>query len=421
MSELEVRHTVHSRAHVPKPLEELGVIIGVEQGSGRELIVIPPAVREAMNVLDPVQSFAQARPDWSPAIRVVQLDPDAVNGPHFYKQAGGKLAPTKQALELLAKAANIEVANTRRMPKEELADGERLGYYAKVKIRTASGTLEELERSQTFVEEAELEEIKTAVTNAKAYENGQQTQKPRFDVPGAPAWEAEVRKRWLTELKNASAKTESKAVLRAIRAALQIPHTFAPARASLPFVVIGFNFTPDQSDPEVRRMLVAAGMNASASLYGNDSATPALPAGGRPEVAAPSEGGDAAPLSDVPAPGDTGGQQAEDTAKPVASSAPGDDDEPVVTTEPEQTTFAIPAAAIDEAAATEIPRGETVKGMTLAEVAATEQGPDWLKWAVRRASGYWTVSFRGSLELFVEHRAPELWAEWVAEREASAA
>lgn len=416
--DIEVRRAVVSRAHVPKPLEELGVVIGVEEESGRELIVIPPAVREAMNVLDPVQSFAQARPDWSPAVRVVQLDPDVKDGPHFYKQAGGKLAPTKQALELLAKAANIEVATTRRMPKEELADGERLGYYAKVRIRTASGTLEELERSQTFVEEAELEEIKTAVTNAKVWQNGQSTDKPKFDLPGTPQWEAEVRKRWLAELKNSSAKTESKAVLRAIRAALQIPHTFAPARAGLPFVVIGFNFTPDQSDPEVRRMLIAAGVNAASALYGSEhpTETPALPAGATPATdAAPEQGGAAEP-GRPEAPGDTaGGQQAAE--EPVSSAVPGPDDDKEPTL---ASTFQPPAAVIDAAAATQVPRGpKDVKGKPLSEIAADAHGADWLLWAMSKAPGYWPAVFRDALEMFVQHRAPDVWAKYVEQRDAA--
>ena len=151
-------------------------------------------------------------------------------------------------------------------------------------------------------------------------------------------------------------------------------------------------------------------------------ATPEHPADA-PTDAAPTVGGAAAERDEPEAPGDgTGGQQAGDAPSPEppsgASSAPGDDDEPAVGAS-EQTLFEIPKAVIDEAAATVIPKGETVKGMTLAQVAATEQGPAWLAWAVRRQGNYWTQPFRGALELFLEHRAPEIWQAFVTERNAS--
>jgi hypothetical protein len=245
------------RMALPPALVELGVVMGVDPETGRELVIIPPTVREHVNVLDPVSSFAQSRPDWSPAVRIVQLDPDPDNGPHFYKQVGNKLAPTKQALELLSRCAGALYTRTRRMKRDELSEGEALGYIATIGMRRPDGSIEELERSRTFVTEAELEEIRDAVTRGG-----------KFGAEGEPRWEAEVRKRWLKEQKDAPAKTESKAVNRAIRAALQIPHGFAPARAALPFIVVGFNFTPDQSDPEVRRMLTAAGLNAANMVYG---------------------------------------------------------------------------------------------------------------------------------------------------------
>lgn len=181
----------------------------------------------------------------------------------------------------------------------------------------------------------------------------------------------------------------------------------------------------DKSDDRIARMLEASKESAAELLYGPDGTahpvTPALTQGDAPTDAAPAVGGAAAERDEPEAPGDgTGGQQAGDAPSPGspsgASSAPGDDTEPAVGG---QTTFEIPAAVIDEAAATVIPKGETVKGMTLAQVAATEQGPAWLAWAVRRAPSYWTVSFRGALELFLEHRAPEIWAAYRTEREAA--
>lgn len=182
----------------------------------------------------------------------------------------------------------------------------------------------------------------------------------------------------------------------------------------------------DKSDDRIARMLEASKENAADLLYGPDGTahpvTPALERGDATTDAAPDVGGAAAERDEPEAPGDgTSGQQAAAETKPVPAAAPGteqdDDPEPVA---PQQTTFEIPEGAIDEAAAAVIPRGdESVKGKTLAEQAATELGDAWLRWALRRATNYWLGDFRGSLELFVEHRAPEIWAEYVEERDAA--
>lgn len=146
--------------------------------------------------------------------------------------------------------------------------------------------------------------------------------------------------------------------------------------------------------------------------------TPEQPADA-PTDAAPKEGG----APDEPqAPGDeTGGQQTTGTASPSSPAVPvvpGDEDpEPPVG---QQTTFPIPDKVIDAAAATKITKGEFGKGLSLAEIAATLDGPAWLKWALQRPAGHWSVSFRSALELFCEHRAPEIWQEWQTERGAAA-
>lgn len=155
-------------------------------------------------------------------------------------------------------------------------------------------------------------------------------------------------------------------------------------------------------------------------LYGPDGeryrATPALPAGTRPagggDVAAPSTRGDVT---------GSGGQQADGAPQAAADApaVPGDDDEEPQLAAGEQTKLEIPEKAINEAAAVEVPRGsDAVKGKPLSAIAADENGPTWLAWALRRASGYWTDGFRANLELFVEHRVPDVWAQYAAEREA---
>lgn len=175
------------------------------------------------------------------------------------------------------------------------------------------------------------------------------------------------------------------------------------------------------SDTRIESLLEASKENAADLLYGPDgTATPArqLPPADARTDAAPEEGGAA---EGVPvAPGDeTGGQQADEEQPAAADSSPvpGDDDDEEPTL---AATFTPPTEAIDKAAATEVPRGSRdVKGKPLSAIAADANGEQWLLWAISKADGYWPANFRGALELFVEHRCSDVWAQYQAKREAA--
>lgn len=170
----------------------------------------------------------------------------------------------------------------------------------------------------------------------------------------------------------------------------------------------------DKTDADrVARILSAADVElepgaAAALLYGNDPAR-ALPAA----TEVPPAGAAAGPADS---------QQADAAADdpPPAASVPGADDEPEPTLPGEEPTlFQIPESAIDEAASIVVTKGvDAVKGKSLAEIAAAG-GDEWIAWALRRAPSYWPDPFRASLELFVEHRMPEVWATFTAERDAT--
>jgi hypothetical protein len=251
---------VARRQPLPKELAALGVVAAVDPESGMQVLIIPKALREKFNVLAPVQAFQQADPNWRPSLRVVELDPSP-EGPHFYKQTGGKLAPRKQALELLADAAGITEMRTQLLGRERVEVGgvmaETFTHLASGKIRKSDGTLRVLEASRTYEPFAEYEEIVTSVSS------GQYAKKP-----GTAEFDTEVRKRWLNEIKFAKAKNESKAANRVIRAAIQSSHTYTPARAALPFVVVGWNLAPQDS---------AAVQAAIAQLYGAEASHTAIP------------------------------------------------------------------------------------------------------------------------------------------------
>lgn len=408
----EQRSAVVTKVPVPKQLAELGVRIGRDGDSGMAVVMIPPDVRRSLNVINPVSSFAQADPNWSPSISLVQLDKEA----HSYN-VSGKLGLNKQALETLGLAGGIVETKVRRLKADELGEGERWGYEATVKIRKSDGTLIPTTRSRTFNEEAEKAEIEDSVRAAKS-DSG-----PRFNTEEKVA--AECRKRWINELKMGPAKTESKAINRAIRAALQVPTSLKPADFGKPFLVIGYSFTPDYDDVEIRRMLVAAGIGGTDALYGRARELEA----GAPDSDLDVEARDVdetARAEDDEAATDTGegsGDEAEQTQQAdsegegtpngaSSESVPGDDPEPGPEPEEEAQSslegFSPPDDVVDVIAQTVVETGQW-KGRTLEQIAADDAGEQWLLWACRQPDDRLPDDLRAKVHAFVKARVPAVW------------
>jgi hypothetical protein len=230
--------------NVPSALQAAGVQV-VEE-AGRRGVIIPPALRKQANVLEPITEVAAADPNWTPSVRLAELDPEM----HAYNQQGKK-ALNKQGLEVLAELAGVIRIDTQRMARSELADTEKFGWKATVHIRRSDGTVKPISASKTWDQEVEYEELRDAATTKG---------------------EADLKKKWLNERKHASRKTESKAILAAIRGALHVPHGFTPAQFQKPFVVIGYAFTPNYDDPATREILIRHGLGAGSEMFGGAAA-----------------------------------------------------------------------------------------------------------------------------------------------------
>jgi hypothetical protein len=415
------------REPIPRELAALGVTVAVDPESDMQILVIPKALREKANVLTPVQAFQQADPNWRPSLRVVELDPDPRNGPHFYPQAGQKLAPRKQALELLADAAGVVSVRTMLTGRERVVVGdvtaETFTHAAVLKIRKSDGTLRTLEASRTYEPFAEYEEIVTAVgsgTYAK--------------TPGTAEHAAEVRKRWLNEIKFAKAKNESKAILRAIRSALQIPHTFTAQAAAKPFVVVGWNLAPQDS---------AAVQSAIAELYGASASDEAIQvhqdwSGHELGPTSPEEA-EVEPVqaSETPSVPDGAREPVDDTGPdgqgPVAEreDAPAPPlSEPTIPglLDPESKPEPEVVGAVDEEALTEAELAEVTafgktkppfgtfqtKSTVAAIFAVGEQADEWIAYTLRNFPPQHT-EFHRLLVLACRVHRPELYKEWKEE------
>lgn len=242
---------LRAAAAVPPALRAKGVTI--TERDGVRQIEIPATLRETVNVLTPRSALEQADPLWQPALRMVQLDKHQPTtrdnpNPHWYLQQG-KPALTKNGLMELCKLAGIEVTKTERMPRAVLRESE-IGWSAEGRVRQSDGTWMRLPNASKVIDrEDEYAEIVAQCGN-----------------DGAKA-----EKRWIAERKHLDAKCETKAILRMLRAALAIPGTFNGREWEKPFLVVAYNFTPDYSDVEVRRMLTAAAASASTDVYGGET------------------------------------------------------------------------------------------------------------------------------------------------------
>lgn len=236
-------------AALPPALAEIGVQIATDD-SGYRAVIFPPEVRQRCNLLLPISEVASADANFSPSVRIVQLDVAA----HTYEsnQQRGKYALNKQGLEILGNCAGVLYQKTGRIPKHELEDDE-LGYWGEVAIRRSDGTMAVFRKERVVNREVEEYKIRSAVAKM----NKTDQEKHRI-----------FESRWLAEREHMRAKCESKAILRALRDALNVPHLFTPQELQKPFVVVGYSFTPDYNDPDMKRLLVQHGLAATSAIYG---------------------------------------------------------------------------------------------------------------------------------------------------------
>jgi hypothetical protein len=231
---------------IPPELASQGVAL-VQEASGFRAISIPAGLRQTHNVLMPVESFAQADPFYSPSVNRVFLNPEE----HGYERERGTYDLNKNGLLALADAAGLGFPRTERMSRDRLAESE-IGWQATVTLRRQDGTIVEYTASRIVDLAVEREKVKMQCIDRQS---GALNQDRFF-------------KRWGQEREVADQKCETKAILRAVRQALKVkggPYT--RAQFEKPWVVVSYIFTPDYSDPEVKRMAVEHGYAARSQIY----------------------------------------------------------------------------------------------------------------------------------------------------------
>lgn len=205
--------------------------------------------------LIPVMTVSQVSPMHKMAINLVKISPDEAEK-DVYKQSGG-LALTKKGLSKLMAAANIQVVSIKKVPPStcekclEMArstgkpsncatcpNKNDIAYEATLSVPDPAGGNRIVIATREFI----CEDEKAKMSEAQ-YKQG-------FSFRGA--------------------MTESKAINRAIRAALMIKSTYQPAELSnkifaVPIVV------PDATDPEMKAAMIERFKNGSDMLFGAQS------------------------------------------------------------------------------------------------------------------------------------------------------
>ncbi len=234
---------------------------------------------DRFTVLSSTQEVCAISPFVKPRLSVVKIDPNPAAG-YVYESAfcakdkqypeNSEVALGKNAINSLADAEGIIWDSSQRIDDRKepnyvewqvwghrtLPDGSRQPVFGTKAVDTRPGG----------PVEAELR--KMVANKTRSWEG----QPPKMTQREADEW---VEKELLAARGNMLSMAETKARLRAVRAGLKLKSKYTRKELSKPFVVIAYDFAPDYSDPEIRRMAMSHALQAQYSLYGGQQ--PALP------------------------------------------------------------------------------------------------------------------------------------------------
>jgi hypothetical protein len=219
------------------------------------------------------------------AITLATVDLPTSDSALWYKVDGGKLAPSKVALDRLAELAGISDEYTKRVD-----DGKtpfRWEYESSVLIRALDGS------TRRVIRRREVDLSDTGPDFTLAVESAKRAGK--YKEGSVPAQIQQARK-------FGAAICESKAHNRAVRAALGIAAAMEPAKAEKPFVVPKLTWVPPRDNAAIQQMIAAKELGLVDALFGGRPAN-------QPTIAAEPTG-EIVNEPDVPMPyGDDDGEE----------------------------------------------------------------------------------------------------------------
>lgn len=187
----------------------------------------------------------------------VEINPDS---PSMVYDNKGKDALTKVALDRLAAAAGISVSSRRT---DDRSNREYASYEATAMIANPGGEPIVRVANREWDGRDAAERIRIECENYVEKGN-----RGLSDAEFERAVDRRFREEMLREREISRAKTETKAINRAIAMILGVPRSFPRGVLKThKFAVAKFVLAPDMSDPDIKQAVIAAGFGARHALY----------------------------------------------------------------------------------------------------------------------------------------------------------
>jgi hypothetical protein len=204
------------------------------------------------NIVFPVTALDQLPPMHKPSITVIKVNTD-MKAKEVYPIGGGQFGLSKAIIRKMLNAYGGNVVTKKLTPDSDL---DFIRYTALVWGKLPDGTPFQCQESKAW-------------SWAKCQEQMSDAQARQYR-------------------QFADEQTEAKAILRAARGFLGIKTSYSQDELQKPFLIARSVFSPDLSDPDIKRMYIEQQMSAQQSIY-TGPALPSMPMMALPSTPDPSE------------------------------------------------------------------------------------------------------------------------------------
>jgi hypothetical protein len=242
------------------------------------------AREEGAHLLLPSTHISELPPYHKIVIDRVFLSPEADDGDVYLQQSGSKYsparyAPTRQGLMKLANAAGVMWDPARCVRLDDRRDRDYVAYQA-------VGGIKKIDGSPLFFK-AEYD-LDFEVVEEEIRENYEVKARKYNDDHGLGWWhrmnedtqkeyiEKCIRRDLLQKRKHRAKLAETGAMTRVVRALLGLKSSYTSEELKKPFIVVRTVFQPDYSDPETKKQIAMASIQAVSGVFGTAKRQPQL-------------------------------------------------------------------------------------------------------------------------------------------------
>lgn len=248
------------------------------------------------NVLAP-RELGPIPPYHTPRLSVVEINPDPKGG-DCYPLPAGRLGLSKIALDRISQAAGITWLPELCGRVDDGRDPNIIRYKAVGRIKDLNG------QWRTIIGEKEIDLLAIEDELRESVPKREWISKIGEPAKKQKAIEEAVRSDLIQFRKHKLARAQSGAMNRAIRSALALRSQYTPNEIAKPFVIPKVIFTPDYSDPEVKKFMLAEATGHLSELYGAPAISATLPPALPPAPEEDSEDPITSPATSAPTNGD---------------------------------------------------------------------------------------------------------------------